>query len=113
MRLSMSDIKLVNPEGIKTLEQYGAALLSSILSLRTLEQFHVVAFKIGILEEAETETATTVCWELRRLIALYKKLIELVIERAPLDEQAVIAELMSLIPIDKVKTKKPRKKNVL
>lgn len=108
----MSDIKLVNPQGLKTLEQYGAALLSSMISLQTLEQFHVVAFKQGFLEEAETETATSICWDLRRLVASYKKLMELVIERAPLDEQTVIAELKALMPTIKMPKKRKVNKDV-
>ena len=72
----MKDIQFVNAEELQTLEQYGASLLSSLISLKTLESFHIAAFNKGLLDEDEAETGKTICWEIQRLVALYKTQIE-------------------------------------
>jgi hypothetical protein len=102
----MKEPQFVNAEQLETLEQYGAALLSSMISLRTLESFHIAAFTKGLLEEDEEETGKTMCWELRRLMALYKQQIENIMERCDLDEQKVMDSLKMLIPNTKLKRKK-------
>jgi len=102
----MNNIRFVSAENIKTLEEYGAALLSSMISLRTLESFHIAAFKAGILEEEEEETTKTICWELRRIMILYKTMIEGILERTELNENTILTSLQMLMP----DVKKPRKK---
>lgn len=104
----MKDIRLVDPEGLSTLEEYAAALLSSMISLKTLEQFHISAYQKGLLDKDEEETSKTICWEIRRLLALYKQQVDQVIERAPIDEAAVINSLRAQMPNVKI----PRKRNI-
>ena len=104
----MKNPQFVNAKDLKTLEQYGAALLSSMISIRTLEAFNIEAMKKGLLNEDELETAKTICWELQRLMALYKTQIGHITERTELDEKAVIATLTEMM---KEKTPKPRKKS--
>ena len=99
----------VTADKMKTIEQYGAALVSSMLSLRTLESFHIEAFKKGLLEDDEAECSKTMCWEIRRLMALYKKQLESVLERTELDESNVLEGLKALMP-DIKKTRKKVKK---
>lgn len=94
----MKEPQFVNPEQLETLEQYGAALLSSMISLRTLESFHIAAWSKGLLEEDEEETSKTICWEIRRLVALYKQQLENVMERAPIDEKQVMEALRQMMP---------------
>lgn len=98
----------VTADKLETLEQYGASLLSSMISLQTLESFHIEAFKKGLLEEDEEECSKTICWEIRRLMALYKKQVESVMERTELDESTVLEGLKALMP----DIKKSRKKKV-
>jgi len=102
----MKDIQFVNAEDMKTLEHYGAALLSSMISLRTLESFHIAAFNKGLLDADEAETGKTICWEIHRLIALYKTQIENVLERTDLKEQDIIDALRHMMPSVKI----PRKR---
>ncbi len=105
----MKDIQFVNAEDLETLEQYGAALLSSMISLRTLESFHIAAFNKGLLDEDEAETGKTICWEIHRLMALYKTQIENILDRTELSEKEVIDSLRAMMPGVKI----PRKrKNV-
>ncbi len=103
----MKDPTFVNAEDLVTLEQYGAALLSSVISLKTLEAFHIAAFNKGLLDEDEAETGKTIVWEIHRLISLYKTQIENVLDRTELDEKQVMSDLQAMIPSVKI----PRKRN--
>ena len=99
----------VSPENLETLEHYCTALLFSMLSLQTLEKFHTVAFQKGLLEEDEAELMTTICWEIRRLMALYTKQFEQVSERCNVNEEDIIKGLTSLVAGEK--KRKRRVKN--
>ncbi len=104
----MKDIQFVSADKVKTLEHYASALVSSMVTLRTLESFHIAAFNQGLLEDDEAETGKTICWEIRRLMSLYKTQMENVLDRTELDEQAIIDSLKALMP----DVKKSRKKKV-
>jgi len=104
----MKEIKFVNAEDLSTLEEYGAALLSSMISLRTLESFHIAAFNKGLLDDDEAETGKTICWEIHRLMALYKTQIENILDRTELSEAQVMESLKAMMPNIKI----PRKKRV-
>ena len=108
----MKDIQFVNAEDLETLEQYGAALLSSMISLRTLEGFHIAAFNKGLLDEDEAETGKTICWEIHRLMALYKTQIENILDRTELSEQEVIDSLRAMMPGVKIPRKRKNLKKV-
>jgi hypothetical protein len=107
----MKNAQFVNADELETLEQYGAALLSSMISLRTLEQFHIAAFTKGLLEEDEEECSKTICWEIRRLLALYKQQVENIMGRTQLDETNVINSLRALMPAVKVPRKRKKIKD--
>lgn len=102
----MKDIKFVNAEDLSTLEEYGTALLSSLISLKTLQAFHIAAFNKGLLDQDEAETGKTILWEIDRLIALYKTQIENILDRTELNQDDIIAGLKSMMPNVKI----PRKK---
>lgn len=104
----MKEIKFVNAEDLNSLEDYGAALLSSLISLKTLEAFHIVAFNKGLLDEDEAETGKTICWEIQRLIALYKTQIENVLDRTNLSEEEVLKSLKAIMPNVKIPRKKKK-----
>jgi len=105
----MKDVQFVSAEELTTLEHYGAALLSSMISLRTLEGFHIAAFNKGLLDDDEAETGKTICWEIQRLMALYKTQIENILDRTELSEEEVLQSLKAMMPNVKI----PRKrKNV-
>lgn len=108
----MKDVQFVNAEDLETLEQYGAALLSSIISLKTLESFHIAAFNKGILDEDEAETGKTIVWEIHRLLALYKTQLENIMDRTELDETMVIDSLRSMMPNIKIPRKRKYVKKV-
>lgn len=86
------------PEGIEDLEHYTAALLASVFSLKTLENFHTQALKIGILDEVEEETAATILWESQRNITLYQKQLENISERTNFDIEKCMQELKGKVP---------------
>jgi len=102
----MIEPQFVSADKIKTLNQYGAVLLTSLFSLKTLESFHLAAFKEGLLDQDEEECSKTILWEIQRLKALYQKQLENVMNRCELDKDQVLADLQSLAP----SVKRPRKK---
>jgi len=111
----MKEIKFVNAEDLNNLEEYAASLLSSIISLKTLEAFHISAFNKGLLDEDEAETGKTIVWEIHRLINLYKIQIENVLDRTEINQEQIIEGLKSMMPNIKIPRKrkytKKEKKN--
>ena len=104
----MKQVKFVSADELSTLEEYGASLLSAMISIRTLEAFHVKAFKEGLLDQDEEETGKTICWELQRLLKLYKTQIEHVLDRTELNEETILESLRAMMPDVKI----PRKRKV-
>jgi hypothetical protein len=109
----MKEVMWVNAKDMKTLEEYGAALLSGMMSLKTLEAYHVFAFKKGLLNEDEQETGKTICWEINRLFALYRAQLDHILERTELDEQAVLESLSLMMTGKQRKSAKRGKQNEL
>ncbi len=106
----MKEITFVNADDLQTLEQYGATLLSSMASLRTLAMFHVSAVNRGILNEGEAVTANSMFGEIRHLLGLYKTQLENIMERCDLNEQEIIDGLRNMMPNLKIPRKKRTKK---
>ncbi len=104
----MKDLKFVNAEDLTNIEEYGAALLTSLISLRTLEAYHIAAFNKGLLDEDEAETGKTICWEIQRLISLYKTQVENVLDRTELKESEILKHLKERMPDVKL----PRRKTI-
>lgn len=73
----------VSPDKIKTLEEYAFSLVTGIISLKTLLEFHATAIKIGILSEDQECRANTIAWDCGRLFKLYKEQMESVLELLP------------------------------
>ena len=88
----------VDAKGLATLEQYVAALVSGIVSLKTLAEYHLQAYRIGILSEDEVEISKTICWEIERLVQLYVKQVGFVVARTEIDENTVFDELKKIMP---------------
>ncbi len=86
----------VDPQQLETLEQYGVALVVGMATIRTLEQFHIRGYKLGLYAGDEQEVSKTICWELRRLMQLYKQQFEHVAARCELDPQEILANLSKL-----------------
>ena len=107
----MKHIRFVNAEELESIEEYGASLVSGMITLKTLESFHIAAFNKGILKEDEAETGKTLCWEIRRLLLLYKTQMENVLERTEIDEETILTNLRSLMPDVKTPRKKKKKSN--
>lgn len=105
----MKVFNFVKAEDMSSLEEYGASLISCMLSLKTLELYHLSALKKGLLDEDERETAKTICWEISRLMGLYKTQIEHVVERTDLSEEEVLQSLRNMVPDIKIPRKKIKK----
>ena len=108
----MNEFTFVKPQELQTLEQYCASLLSGMASLKTLEAYHVQAFKQGLFDDVEQETSKTICWEIQRLLALYKTQLTKIIERTGFNEDEALNYFRTLMPDVQIPRKrKPKKKN--
>ena len=99
---------------IENIETYGASLLAAMASLRTLESFHLMAYKKGILDEDEKECAESISWEIRRILVLYKKQVEHLLERTEINQAGLVLELRKMMPEIKIpqKPKNVKKSNI-
>lgn len=79
------EMQFVNPNGVDTLEHYAISLVTSLLSLKTIEASQIAAMQKGILDESELHNAETMIWELRRLMKIYQNQSEYVLARLPDD----------------------------
>ncbi len=102
-------INLVQADKLQTLEEYGASLLSSMISLQTLAAFQHAAFKKGLLDEDESETAKTMLWEIERLVSLYKTQVNHVLDRTELKEEDILESLRKMVPDIKIPRKRKPK----
>ncbi len=107
----MKEINFVNAEDLATLEHYAASLLSSMISLRTLESFEIAAFKKGLLNDDEIETSKTIVWEIHRLLALFQTQLKHVLDKTEIDEQQIVDSLRKMMPNVKIPRKRKAKKN--
>lgn len=79
------DLTLQDEKGIKTLEDYAVILTTNLITLLTLQNLQVRALEIGILKEEMNERATSLIWDLRRLLSSYQKQLDEVLSLLPDD----------------------------
>jgi len=106
------DLTYVDAKSLKSLEDYAVALVTGMLSLKTLEAFHIKAVDLGILSEDMSCRANTIIWDLRRDIKLYKDQLESVLELVPDDFNAnTIIESLKKLELTKARsmTRKAKK----
>jgi len=77
------ELKYVDASKMKTHEEYVSALLTGLISLRTLESFHIRAADIGILKEDQMCRAHTIIWDMRRMQKLYSDQAASILELLP------------------------------
>ena len=65
------EIKYTDAKNIKSLEDYLISLVLGLISLKTLEAYHVRAMELGILKEDQECMANTLIWDFKRLKKLY------------------------------------------
>ena len=89
---------------MKSLDDYCMALVSGILSLQTLESFHIRAVEIGILKEDMECRANTIVWDLRRCIKIYHTQLAEALDLLP-DEMNIAKLIEDLKKIHKTNAK--------
>lgn len=104
MDLTYVDIKKMN-----SLEHYAAALITGMLSLKTLENFHIRATELGIMPEDMMCNANTIVWDIRRLLKIYQNQIERCLELIP-DDFKVEAVFSSIKRDNATQVKRSAKK---
>lgn len=89
------EIKLVEANKMKSLEDYLVALVTGMISLKTLEAFHIQAINLGILKEDQDCRINTILWDFKRLHKLYFDQAESILELLPDDIsiENIIAQL--------------------
>jgi len=101
-------IKVLDGKKLKDLEGYAALLLTSMLSLKSLIRYQTDAFSTGLLKEDEAHVATTICWEMNKLLTIYKTQVDNILERTNINEEELIKSIQALAP--DLKMTKSRKK---
>lgn len=71
---------------IVNLELFLQSLILSIVSIRSMKAYQEQAYKAGLLEGDLTELSKTICWELHRLMGLYKQQTADVMDQMGYDE---------------------------
>lgn len=105
------EVTYVEPNSLKNLEGYAVALVTGMLSLKTLENFHIKAVDIGILKEDQTCRCNTIVWDIRRCIKLYQDQLESVLELLPSDFNAqAIVEMLKKQQLTKARSMTRKKK---
>lgn len=77
------DFTYVDPKKMKSLEDYAVSLVTGILSLKTMESFHIRAVDLGIMPEDIACRCNTIIWDLRRSMHIYHEQLESVLELIP------------------------------
>ena len=107
------EVTFVDAKKLKTLEDYAISLVSGMLSIKTLEEFHARAIEIGILTEDLNCRGNTIVWDMRRMLKLYQDQLESILEILPDDFNAdKIIEILKKQHLTKARsiTRKPRVK---
>lgn len=101
---------LVKPS-VKSLEEYAVSLVTGMISLKTLENYHIAAVHAGILKDDQETLANAMVWDIRRNIQMYQRQLDSVLEYLPTDFNgaSIVANLQKKeIALAKQMTKKPK-----
>jgi hypothetical protein len=74
---------LVNPKKMKNLDDYAFALVSGMITLKTLMEFQAQSMKLGILKEDQECRVNTILWDFNRISKLYQEQCASVLEMLP------------------------------
>lgn len=99
------ELKLVNAKEMNSLEQYLFAIVTGMLSIKTIAEFHIQAIKLGILKEDQECRVNTIIWDCKRILKILQDQAESIKELLP-DEfsiENVIKELAKQSPKNKKK----------
>ncbi len=98
-------IKLVEAKKMKSLEDYLIALVTGMISIKTLESFHAQAINLGILKEDQECRGNTILWDCKRLQRLYLDQADSVLQLLP-DEISLPDIVNKLIENESIASKK-------
>src|SRR5687768_11869490 len=77
------DLRFVDAKKMKSLEDYVGALVTGLISIKTLLSFHEQAIHLGILKEDQECRANTLLWDFKRLSKLYLEQADSVLDLLP------------------------------
>jgi hypothetical protein len=95
----MNDIKQVFPEDMKTLQEYAVQLISMLFSMKSHKNYHLQAQKIGILDDAEALTSVEALMNIDKLVQVYRRQLENVLERIPESEEDLVLRINSFFKL--------------
>lgn len=96
----MSAQNVFDPSKMKSGEDYATALVMAMISVRSMEKIETTAFTAGLLDEEEAEVSKSICWELRRLMALYTGQINNLRERMDINVDTVTTSIQHMYKVD-------------
>lgn len=98
----------LEPKKLKTLEEYAISLALGMISLKTLENYHIAAVQNGILPEDMSCRCNTMVLDLRRMIKQYQDQLETCLELLPEDFN-IQTQIKKTEEYAKTKTNKTRR----
>ena len=110
----MKEISFVNAEDLKSIEDYAAALLTGMASLRTLYSYHLCAMDKGILtHEDEIKVAESIRFGIDSLLRLYKAQVENMLDKTEVSQEEILTAFRKQLPNVKIpSSKKKTKKSI-
>lgn len=105
----MNEFQFVDTNKVETLEQYAASLITSMVSLKTLNEYHLTAYRKGLLVEDEVKLIETIHYYIDTLLRLYRSQVENILDRTGQKEEDILQEFKNVMP--NVKIPKKRKYN--
>ena len=96
--MDKENVVFVSVDEMSTIEHYAASLIFGVYSIKTLEAFHVKALKLGLLNEDEEESVKTICWEMKRLIALHKTQLDQITEKSGFNQEKAMEYFRKVFP---------------
>jgi hypothetical protein len=102
--MKKKNYNILTADSINNLDDFVVSLFACTVSLRSMEGYQATAFRKGLLDEDAQEISKTICWEIRRLMALYQQMLLMIQEICPVNEEEVLKALKKCIPDLEIKT---------
>lgn len=80
-------------ENIKTIEQYVAFTLASMLSIQTLASIQIGSLKVGIFDESESQMCAAIISDLRTVMQRCHAQVDNVLERSSTTKEEILNEI--------------------
>jgi demethoxyubiquinone hydroxylase (CLK1/Coq7/Cat5 family) len=79
------DLTYINSKDLKSLEDYLISLVMALISIKSFNEYHLQAMKVGILDDELHTRAATIIWDFQRISSHYNEQIKSICDLLPSD----------------------------